>query len=280
MRKMLFAAVILLATQSGWAGVQYEFIQTAQSDIEQFPPTRLTGRAVIDGDRSRVDFIGGNIYAPGAYVVSTDGSRTMAFVDPVSKSYSEINASAVAVAYGSGSVSVKDVKTDLQKLPDQTVVAGIPTSHYHLTITYDVTLMYGSMPIVQSVREDIEKWTTDQFGEVADNFFAGGTVRTGNAELDKVIDAETKMVPGFPLRQRTTITTTNPRGKAPGSQLALSQSRSETRDLQIQSIHKMTPDATLFSIPVSFTRVDPSQQAKLNKKPEVTVLSFDTPQPK
>ena len=276
MNKTLLAAVVALAAQSVWAGVEYEFTQNTRSDVEQVPATHLTGRAVIDGERSRVDFTGGNIYAPGAYVISTNGSRTMDFVDPVTKSYSEINAAAIA-AYGGSSATVTNLHTHVDVMPDQDIVAGIPTKHYHLTITYDVALMFGSLPLKQSVREEIDKWTTDRFGDVASNFFAGGTIRSGNTELDKVIEAETTLIPGFPLRQKAVITTTNPRGLAPGSPLKLSSVRTQQRDLQITSIKSASADASLFRIPISFERVDGSQQASLAKQPKVTILNFEEP---
>src|ERR1043166_846344 len=118
MRKTLLAIVLLLATQSGWAGVTYEFVQSTQSDIEQFPATSLTGRAIIDGPRSRIDFVGGNIYAPGAYVISTDASRTLLYVDPVSKTYSEVNAGAIAAMYGASNIKVDNFKTNTTMLDD------------------------------------------------------------------------------------------------------------------------------------------------------------------
>jgi hypothetical protein len=200
----------------------------------------------------------------------------MAFVDPVTKSYSEVNASAVA-AFGGSNATVTNFSQHVDLVPDQDVIAGVPTKHYHLTITYDLTLMIGSMPLKQAVREEIDKWTTDRFGDVAANFFAGGMIRTGNTELDKVIDAETTLIPGFPLRQRTVITTTNPRGVAPGSQLKLSSVRTQQRELQVTSIRAINADASLFRVPLSFEKIDGSQQTNLAKQPKVTILNFEEP---
>src|SRR5436305_1818424 len=138
MRKTLLAIVLLLATQSGWAGVSYEFVQNTRSDIEQIPPTNLTGRAIIDGVRSRIDFGAGNIYAPGAYVISTDASRTLLYVDPISKTYSEVNAAGIAAMYGNAEIKIDNFKTSTTLLDDHPNVAGVPTTHYHLTLSYDM----------------------------------------------------------------------------------------------------------------------------------------------
>jgi hypothetical protein len=275
MRKTTLAIVLLLATRSGWAGVSYEFVQSTQSDIEQIPATTLTGRALIDGPRSRVDFVTGNIYAPGAYVISTDGSRTLLFVDPTSKSYSEVNSSAIAATYGANNIKLDNFKTNTTLLQDHPNVAGIPTDHYHLTISYDITLQYGTRPLTQRVSEEIDKWTTTRFGDVSDAFFAGGSVKTGNPKLDELIDTETRSIKGFPLRQTIVMRTTNPMGIAPGTQLKLSNVRTQQRELLITKIQEQVADATAFHIPVAFKKIDQQELANLTKPTDMTVLSFE-----
>lgn len=275
MKRALFAAILLLVTPMGWAGVQYEFVQNAQSDLDQ-QMTHLMGRAIIDGQKSRVDFVSGNVYAPGAYVISLDGSKTLTFVDPVTKSYSEVNSSAIAAFYGARNVVVNNLKTTLETLSDTPVIAGVPTTHYRLTITYDVSLLNGSIKLQQRVREEIDKWTTTRFGDVAENFIAAGTVRTGNPELDKVLDAELTGIKGFPLRQKTTITTTNIGPRAPGSQLKLPASRTQSREFQIQTVKEVpNVEMTLFAVPTTFQKIDPSKYQTANKPPQVTNLSFE-----
>ena len=275
MRKTTLAIVLLLATQSGWAGVSYEFVQNTQSDIEQIPPTNLSGRAIIDGTRTRIDFIGGNIYAPGAYVISTDASRTLLYVDPVSKSYSEVSAEAVAATYGGANIQIANFKTNTTMLDDHPTIAGIPTIHYHLTITYDMTLQYGTMPLMQKISEEIDKWTTTRFGDIADSFFAGGSVKTGNPKLDELIDAETRSIKGFPLRQTVTVRTTNPMGVAPGTQLKLTNVRTQQRELLVTKIQELQADASVFRVPSTFKKIDPQDQPDTTKQTQMTVLSFD-----
>lgn len=275
MRKTTLAIILLLATRSGWAGVSYEFVQSTQSDIEQIPATTLTGRALIDGPRSRVDFVTGNIYAPGAYVISTDGSRTLLFVDPISKSYSEVNSSAIAASYGANNIKLDNFKTNTTLLQDHPTIAGIRTDHYHLTISYDITLQYGTRPLTQRVSEEIDKWTTTRFGDVSDAFFAGGSVKTGNPKLDELIDTETRSIKGFPLRQTIVMRTTNPMGVAPGTQLKLTNVRTQQRELSITKIQEQVADATAFQIPVAFKKIDQQELANLTKPTDMTVLSFE-----
>src|SRR3954447_15927451 len=90
MKKNLpFIALFLLVVtaSSAPAAIQYEFRQTTTSDIESIPSSDCAGRAIIDGDRSRVEFLTGNAYPPGTYIIATNGSRTMTFIDPSKKTF-------------------------------------------------------------------------------------------------------------------------------------------------------------------------------------------------
>jgi hypothetical protein len=275
MRKTLLAMVFLLATQSGWAGVSYEFVQSTQSNIEQIPSTTLTGRAIIDGPRSRIDFGSGNVYAPGAYVISTDASRTLLYVDPVSKTYSEVNAAGIAATYGAADIKIADFKTNTTLLDDHPTIAGIPTNHYHLTISYAMTLQYGTMPLTQKISEEIDKWTTPRFGDVADAFFANGSVKTGNPKLDELIDTETRSIKGFPLRQTVTVRTTSPIAVTGELKSKMNEVRTQQRELLITKIQEQQADASVFHVPSTFRKLEPGEQQKLNKQTEMTVLTFD-----
>ncbi|HEX3110404.1 MAG TPA: hypothetical protein VHU41_15015 [Thermoanaerobaculia bacterium] len=275
MRKTLLAIVLLLATQSGWAGVSYEFVQNTRSDIEQIPPTTLTGRAIIDGPRSRIDFGAGNIYAPGAYVISTDASRTLLYVDPISKTYSEVNAAGIAAMYGNAEIKVDNIKTNTTMLDDHPNVAGVPTNHYHLTLSYDMTLQYGTMPLTQKIDEQIDKWTTTQFGDIADAFFANGSIKTGNPKLDELIETETRSIKGFPLRQTVVVRTTSPIAVTGELKGRMHDVRTQQRELLITKIQQQQADASVFHVPSTFRKLEPGEQQNLTKQTQMTVLSFD-----
>jgi len=67
MRKVWVGMWLTFVVFPASAAVQYEFIQHTQSDVSLSRPSNLTGRALIDGDRSRVDFLTGDLYPPGTY---------------------------------------------------------------------------------------------------------------------------------------------------------------------------------------------------------------------
>lgn len=257
MQKSLVAVVLLLAVQSASAGIQYEFRQTTQSDLEGSQPTECAGRAVIDGARSRVEFLSGNVYPPGTFVVTTNGSRTLTFVDPSKKSFAEVNAAAVANAIGATKISISHQKIGMTQMPDHPVVAGLPTDHYQLTIDYQITVNFGSLPLTQMVHTVIDKWTSMAFGDVGDTFLSGGVLHTGNSDIDELLAAENTKIKGLALKQTVQLMTVN--NNATGaSKLGVHRTVTQTREMLITSIQPTTQiAATQFTVPPSFHKADP-----------------------
>lgn len=273
MRRVWLGVALTLVAHAAFGAVQYEFIQTSRSDADGAAPMDISGRAVIDGDRSRVDFVTGNAYPPGTWMLSTDGARKLQFVDPVQKSFTEVNTLTIASAIGTSSIKIDNLVPSVTKLDDRRTFAGIPTEHYRLTLTFDITVTLRNIPLKQSVRAEIDKWTTVRFGEIADTFGAN-PVQTGNAEVDQLIAAETGKIRGFPLRQTIKIITMNAAGKKarPDSQLKIPSTRTMSREMTITSINELKPDEKLFKIPAEFKKADFSENAR---KAQTQVLSLE-----
>lgn len=274
MKTNALAIVLLLAAQSASAAVQYEFHQTSHSDIDQNAPAEIVGRATIDGERSRVDFLGGDAYPPDTYVISTDGSRTLTFVDPVRKSFTQFNTANIAAAIGASRIEIENLQSNVEKLDDAQIVAGVPANHYRLTITYEMSVTFGAMPLKQSVKTVIDKWTTVQFGDVNELFLASASVRTGNAKVDEVIELEATKIKGLPLKQLVQVTTTNNK-RAAGSQIPLSASRTSRREMTITQIRDVPADGSMFAIPVTFHKADPLQN-QTSAQTQVQILSLES----
>jgi len=276
MRKAWVGIFLIFVAFSAFPAVQYDFTQHTQSDIEQIRPSNLGGRAIIDGDRSRVDFLTGDLYPPGSYCISTNGARTLTFVDPGMKSYTEVNSASVAAALGQSNITITNLKSDVQKLPDHPTFAGVSTEHYRLTISFDMTLEFHSMPLRQSVQNEIDKWTTIEYADVADTFLGANPIRTGNAQIDDLIDLETTKIKGFPLKQIFKITTTNRQGALPDSKLGLSSVRTQSREMIVTAIKRVAnTDPSAFALPASYRRNDTQALAEKASQTRVTVLSFD-----
>ena len=271
MKKLLVALAVLLLALPSSAAIQYEFVQKNTSADAVLPVTDLTARAVVDGDRSRVDFVGGNVYPPGTYVISTDGSRTLQFIDPTKKWYTEVNTASVATALGTSSIRVTNLKSAMEMRDDRPVIAGYPTEHSRLTITYDISVTMKSIVLKQHVRTEIDTWATPQFPAVSPMSFLSG-LRTGNPEIDKLLDVETTRVAGFPLRQ--TVTTRTVADLPPRrSEIKTPTSRTIVREMWVTSIREVAPDASLFVIPPTYRRADAQEAPKAARE----TLTFDPP---
>ncbi|HEX9457592.1 MAG TPA: hypothetical protein VGA84_00530, partial [Thermoanaerobaculia bacterium] len=229
---LAFAVMLLVITApSASAAIQYEFRQTTSSDLESIPATDCVGRAIIDGDRSRVEFLSGNAYPAGTYIIATNGSRSMTFIDPSRKSFVEVNAASVATSIGARKITVANKKIDVTKMPDQATVAGIPTEHYRMIMSYDITVAFGNLPLTQTVKTTIDKWTTSAFGDIGDTFLASGALHTGNPDLDDLISAENSNIKGFALRQIVNVTTVNNKAVRSGeTQLKVNRTVTQTKE--------------------------------------------------
>jgi hypothetical protein len=272
----LIALFLLVVTaSSASAAIQYEFRQTTSSDLDTIPSTDCAGRAIIDGDRSRIEFLTGNAYPPGTYMIATNGSRTMTFVDPSKKTFVEINAASVTSAIGARKITIGNKKIDVTKLADQVNIAGFPTEHYRMVMSYDITVAFGSMPLTQTVKTTIDKWTTNAFGDVGDTFLASGALHTGNPDLDDLMSAENTNIKGFPLKQIVTVTTINSHAaQNTNSELHMNRMVTQTRELLVTSIQpKATVGIATFSIPLTYHKAGPIHDD--TQKAPVQVLSME-----
>lgn len=260
MKKALLVLSVLLVARTGLAGIEYDFRQTTSSQVENVPSSEFTGHAIIDGDRSRVEFRSGNFANAGVYLISTNGSRNQIWVDPRKKSYLELDTSGVANVIGTTHLKLANKKVDSVLRDDHPLIAGVRTDHYTLNITYDITLFMGSLPVTQSVAEVIDKWTTNAFGDVGETYLSGGGLKTNNNELDELIAQETTKIKGFALKQTATITTISRNASAPGTALKMSRTVTQQSDFEVISISpKASVAADLFVIPTGYRKAQPLQ---------------------
>ncbi|HUP45079.1 MAG TPA: hypothetical protein VM779_06160 [Thermoanaerobaculia bacterium] len=275
MRRLWMGVALILMAHAAFAAVQYEFIQTSRSDADGMPPMNMSAKAVIDGPRSRVDFLSGNAYPPGTYVISTDGARKLRFVDPGQKTYTEVNTMTIASAIGMNNIKVENLESSVARLDDQQMIAGIPTDHYKLSLTFDVTVIFSGRPLRQHFRAEIDKWTTSRFGDVT-SALASATLETGNQQIDELIAAETTKISGFPLKQSVRITAMNALmdKQRPGkSKLSIPTSTTLTREITITSIRETKGvEEALFAIPAGYTR---AEFAERMPKSQTQVLTFE-----
>jgi hypothetical protein len=276
----VIALLLLVVTASSApAAIQYEFRQTTSSDLESIPSSDCVGRAIIDGDRSRVEFVTGNAYPPGTYVIATNGSRTMTFIDPSKKTFVEVNAASVASSIGARKITIANKKIDVTKMPDQVSIAGFPTEHYRMIMSYDITVAFGEMPLTQTVKTTIDKWTTNAFGDIGETFLASGALHTGNPDLDELMSAENTNIKGFPLKQIVNVTTVNPHAaQNTASQLHMNRTVTQTSELVVTSIQPTAKvNVATFVVPLTYHKAGPIHDD--TQKAPVQVLSMEPEKP-
>lgn len=274
MKKIWMGVALTFVAHAAFAAIQFEFIQTSRSDSDSMPPMDLSAKAILDGSKSRVDFLSGNAYPPGTYVVSIDGARRLHFVDPAQKSYTEVDTRNIASAIGMSNIQITNLKSSVSKLEDQQIIAGIPADHYRLTMTFDITVTFKNRPLKQTVRTEIDKWTTVQFGDLTDDV-TSKTLLTGNRQIDDLVAAETTKITGFPLRQTVRITAINATtvGRpVKNSELKVPSTVTLTREMTVTSIRETRSDEKMFAVPAGYTRTDFAERVP---KPQTQVLSLE-----
>jgi hypothetical protein len=268
--KTLLTLVFVLLALPAFGAVQYDFFQKSTFEGGLTPTSEFTARATVDGLRSRIEFLSGDAYPAGTYAVSTDGARHLFFVDPQKQWFTEFNIASAVTAVAATGLKITNLKADAVKLDDVELVAGVPTEHYQLRISYDISLNYRQIPMTQNVITVIDTRTTTQFGDLGAAF--GSEFATGNAEVDKLIAAETTKIAGFPLRQNVTITLRFTSGRPAKSNLQVAPTRVITREMRVTSIRETATTPMAFTIPATYRKAEPGD---LPKAPPVQVLQME-----
>lgn len=257
MKRLMVTVALAMFAIPAFAAIEYDFVLKNQSDDSVKPVTDLTARAIIDGTRSRVDFLAGNLYPPGTYVVSSDDSQRLYFVDPAKQWYTEFNTSHAATTLGASNIRIDNLKSDVKRLGDRQTIAGIDAEHYRLTMSYDITVTMRNIPLRQHVTTDIDRWVTTQF--TTTDLFGTTSMRTGNPMIDQVIDAETGKIPGFAMRQ-TVTTRTNFDAPKRRTELKVPAQRIIIREMWVTKVRETAPNASVFIVPASYRRADQPEQ--------------------
>ncbi len=268
---LLLVLAVTFSLPASGAALQYDFTQTIRSDADGTAPTDFAGRALLDGSRSRVDFTSGNAYPPGTYMISTDGSRKLVFVDPGNKTFTEISTSSIVSTIGTSNIKITDLKSEVVQLDDHQSIAGKPTDHYRLSVSYTITVTARNMPLRLGVRTVIDQWTTSEFGDVIANALAASEL-TGNPDIDALIALETTKIKGFPLKQRVQMTSTNLTKQVIGSELKLPATSTRTKEMTVTAIKLANVDPQQFAMPAGYRRLDRSE---MPEKAPMQVLDLD-----
>lgn len=261
-RTFAFGMALLVCLASIASGaVAYEFRQTYRNDRQGGKAVESEGKGLIDGDRSRIEFTRGNVYPPGAFIISTRGASNVILANPETKSYSEMNLAALAARITAGEIEIRNIRTEVEQLPDHPSVSGFPTDHYRTETTYEITIRGSAIALTQNVHTVVEKWTTSAFGDVAGAFVDLDAFRTGNKEIDQILETELAKVKGLPLRTVTTVTTTGA-----GNLARSAPKRVQVSEMLLSNVRIEAAPATAFAVPAGYTKAagHDSQQSRVH----------------
>lgn len=217
----------------------------------------MSVRAWVDGPQAKIEFQEtdqSGLFGAGSYMLTQDGGSTIYLVDPAEQTYSEINldellgmAGSVMQATG-GVVQMEFSDFSNDKLAEEPggEVLGFPTTRYEYQSGY--TMSVGVLGFKREMRNDMrqEFWCTDELD--AEGFrvwLSPDRFRTGNAEIDELIETQYQDLDCLPLRSRTTTTTS---GQGPE---ATTETTSEVTVLRQDE----AVDASTFEVPEGYTAV-------------------------
>jgi Domain of unknown function (DUF4412) len=250
MRKLnvvLACAVIVIATRS-LAGVYY----VAQTTAEGGPGAgqqNTTVKGWVSGDNGKVVFESSKnpMLGQGSYIITKDGGKTMLLVNPKEKTYMKWDMESM-MGFVGGAMKMMHFKyadPKVEKLAEEPdgLVAGIPTVHYRYRTSYTMSMSMLMIHKTTHVVKDEDIWAAPKLAEAALGIWLHKTPpKTGNEDLDRMVQAEMGRMQGFPLRIKTVSTDTDEKGKTTTTTVQM-----EVTELQMQPV----PDST-FEVPADY----------------------------
>lgn len=247
-------AAWLLVVLQGEAGVSYTTVTRSEGGGPGGNAADMTSKVSVEGSSARMEVIESRnpMLAAGTYLVTQDAGKLMYLVNPKDKTYATWDMEKLMASAGDmmnamkGMMDMQIVSPKVETLLDEAgpTLLGLPTRHYKLKTTY--TTVMTIMGMKQETKTEIhdEVWATDAFkdaGMAAWKNMQG--LKTGNASLDKLMQAQLAQVKGYPVKKVTQNRTTNPNGQANESRMVM-----ELKDVQNVSLAKR-----LFEVPAGYT---------------------------
>jgi hypothetical protein len=262
-RHPITVLLLMLAT-AGWAtaGMRYESVMTTYNDKGRAQST-MKVEAWVDGDNARIEFReldgpqakGAGLDEDG-YLISTDGGKTLFFVDPDDETYMEWDLAGLMSAAGAmmnssgGMLSITFDNAEVQDLgsgPGETM-HGLETTKMKRRVSYDMRMKIMGMKRAYHVDSEQEMWLTTELPDVAFGaWMRSDPPKTGNADIDEMIALQTTGVEGTPVKSITINRTTDTR-----------KDRTEvTRTVQeVTAMEDVDVDPGRFVIPPNYERVE------------------------
>jgi hypothetical protein len=244
-------ALLASLTTAVEAGVFYRF-QTVSSGLSG---STMNGSVSVEGDRMRVDFEKGDgiVFSDHSFILGSTPSGSLTVVDPANRTFSDLSPDLASAGVGGVLGQLRDGLNMVVSKPRVSVhdfgpgdpLDGRPTRRHQVDTRFAVRIKTAAGELAVFFHSVAENWTTDALPASYATFLAGQSVRTGVAEVDKVIAESTKTVRGFPLKQIVTTTIVQN-----GSAVEFSTVTTVT------DIEKKIFAPAIFSLPAGYSRTE------------------------
>lgn len=215
MKRIFTALFTTLFVPAAFAGLSYQF----QSVTEGVQNATIAGTASIEAPNFRLELSSGDglLFKKGAVILSRDGGSTLIVADPDTKSFYELRFndllggpnSIIGQLGGLVDLSVANEKVGVRDGGDGGTIEGYPTRRSIIDSSYDINIDAMGRKMTIAVKMSSESWTTDKIEASYTNFLQARGLRTGVPAIDKLIDAQSGKITGFPLKQITTMRITH-----------------------------------------------------------------------
>ncbi|HYM62154.1 MAG TPA: DUF4412 domain-containing protein [Thermoanaerobaculia bacterium] len=261
MKRLSAALLTLLAASPLAAGLTYRF-QTSTSGIQS---STLTGKVTVAAPNMRVEVLHGDgiLFQDGQVVLSKDGSQTLTVIDPASKSYYDLSLeqtfgganSLLTQLGGSVMITFENPKADVKNLGDGGTIEGYPTRRYAVTFSFDLVFDAMGQKMRSRVTTSSMNWMTERIGADAMSFLQLQGFRTGIDAVDKLMALQATKINGFPLKQVTTVTVSQPGGRDVTS----------TSTTSVTGIQNASVNAQELAIPAGYKKVESPMDKMLRR---------------
>lgn len=248
MRRFIISTVLALVALPAFGGATYRF-----RSVSVPSRTELAGSVAVEGARMRIHFDKGDqtLFKSGSVVISNDGGRTFNIIDAKKKTYTPVSvekiisdvSSVLRSMPGMFNIAVKNQRVNVKPAGNGGIVQGLPTQKFVIDTSYKLELTIIGSRTDMIVHSKTEAWTTDRISRDYITFVQMKGIKTGLPDVDKLLDAQSKALRGFPLRQITTSRTIS-NGKTEESRTTVEITQFKTAPVP----------AAAFTIPANFKR--------------------------
>lgn len=258
-RIVSLAALLLLTAATLSAGLRYEFSNVTAGK----GGAKMVGTAQVEGKNMRMDFTEGDkmLFQNGSVVLSHDGGKTLIITNPEEKTYFEMDLEEMLGAMGNMmkamggmfQMSFDNMTAEVVSSGDGGMVEGYPTTRSVIRTAYDMNMKIMGMKSSSHIESTTEVWATEKLGAEYATFVQQKGLKTGMKDIDKLIEAQSIGVKGFPLKQIVTMKTTQ--GK---------KTDSSTTTMTVTKLEKVNVPDSAFAIPAGYEKGESPLEAMQN----------------